>query len=307
MLLDTIAPLRKHSVTNRMTTRDNSVASRDLIEKLYTLLLEEVRNGDYNNSELLLIQDPVLYYGRYLDPRTRNYALYNAVSNLSTAVAYLSSSNCSRRLLDLGCGLGMQSILFAASGWNVLGLDYHPESISLCRKRKAYFERRLGCQLNLEFVARDFRRADPRSLGDQFDAVFSMSAFAQMQPLRDTVSKISTLLSDSGRIFLWEENPGHFFSDLLHFRSRSLPRPQAVREELARHDFETELLSGGCVIPRQLWRPPAVLSLVAALDSLLKRNLALSFTYLLGASRTPTVHLSHRHPSDLLQYPHSAR
>jgi len=265
---------------------DQSNHHRHLIETLYALLPKEVNDAGYDDRELALIRDPILYYGRYLDPATRGYTLHNAVDNLSVALAYLSSSTSSKRLLDLGCGLGMQSMLFAADGWDVLGLDYSPESIALCRKRKRYYESQLRRQLNLEFVAADFRTTDLSSFATQFDAVFSMSAFAQIQPLENTVDKISTLLGDDGRVFIWEENPAHFYSDILRFRRRSVSRPQIVREELGRHGFKTELLSGGCAVPRQLWRPAAALNFIAAIDNVLKKNLALSFTYLLGASRT---------------------
>ena len=284
-----------------MTTQDNFVVSRQLIERLYALLLEEVRDGGYDDCELALIADPILYYGRYLDPRTRSYALCNAVSNLTAAIAYLGSGNSSKRLLDLGCGLGMQSILFAACGWDVLGIDYHPESIALCHKRKGYFESQLGQKLSLDFASLDFRNTDPESLGRKFDAVFSMSAFAQIQPLTDTVARISALLGDRGRVFIWEENPGHFYSGLLHFRRRSCPRPASVREELTRNGFQTELLAGGCAVPRQLWWPPAAIGYIAAIDNLLKKSVALSFTYLLGASRTHASRPAQRPSADLLQ------
>jgi len=264
---------------------DHFNQSQQSVKALYALLLDEVREGGYDDRELALIRDPVLYYGRYLDPETRSYALNNAISNLSAAIEYLGPTVRSRRLLDLGCGLGMHSILFASRGWEVLGLDMYADSVALCRKRKTYFEARLGRELKLEFVALDFRKTEPKLLGGKYDAVFSMSAFAQIQPLSDTVDKISALLNDTGMVFIWEENPGHFYSDLLRLRRRSVPRPREIQEELARHGFTTDLLAGGCAVPRQLWGSRALVDTISRLDSVLKKSLLLSFSYVLGASR----------------------
>jgi len=268
-----------------MVKLDPAKQSQHLVESLYALLLDEVRDGRYDDEELTLIRDPILYYGRYLDSETRIYALNNAKNNLSAALDYLGPGKGTRRLLDLGCGLGMQSILFAVNGWEVLGLDMYPNSVALSWKRKAFFESQLGRELKLEFVALDFRKADPNSLGGKFDAVFSMAAFAQIQPLAETVAKVSTLLKDRGSVFIWEENPGSIYSSLLRLRQRPVPWPRDIQDEFARHGFTTDLLSGGCAIPRQLWRSPALTGAVSLLDNMLKKSLPLSFSYVLGASR----------------------
>jgi SAM-dependent methyltransferase len=255
-----------------------------MIAALYAMMLDEIREAPYTHRELTLLKDPILYYGRYLNTKTRKYAFNNVVSNLSPAMDYLTMGASPKRLLDLGCGLGMQSILVAAGGWEVLGLDMNAECITLCRKRKTYFEARLGRELKLEFVALDFRKADPNCLGGKYGALFSMSAFAQIPPLKDTVAKISTLLSDTGRVCIWEENPGHFYS-LLGFRRRRVPQPRDIQHQLAQHGFTVEYLRGGSAIPSLLWPSGALEGTVSYLDGILKKSWPLSFSYLLGASR----------------------
>jgi 2-polyprenyl-3-methyl-5-hydroxy-6-metoxy-1,4-benzoquinol methylase len=261
--------------------------SRTSVEELYAMMLDEVRDPRYNDRELALFSDPVWYYGRYLNPASRNYALRNADANVSVAIQYLRSDASSVRLLDLGCGLGMQSIIFAALGWDVVGVDVSEECVALCRKRKQYFEQRLHRELNLRFVALDFKKADADSVGRQFDALFSMSAFAHIRPLQETVAKVADLLTASGRVFLWDQNPGYLLLDSLGLNRRRVSRPNHIREELARHGFTTELLRGACAIPRQLWREGILEHTASQLNSVLNKSMTLSFSYLLGAARNP--------------------
>lgn len=248
------------------------------------MLLDEVEHPQYDAREIALFEHKVYYYGRYLDPETRTYALQNAVSNLSTAVEYLSMGPVnSRRLLDLGCGLGMQSILFALMGWEVLGIDVDPNCIAICRKRKSYYEARLGRELKLQFAVVDFRKADTSSLGPKYDALFSMSALAYIKPLTGTVAKLSEMLNESSRVVLWDRNPSYLYLDAFGLRHKSIPRPWDVRDEFGRHGFNAELFRGACAIPRQFWRSGD--GAVSRLNSIMKRSLRLSFSYLLGASR----------------------
>jgi SAM-dependent methyltransferase len=257
-----------------------------LIETLYAMMLDELECSHYEAWEVAMFKDPIRHYGRYLNPETREYALQNAVSNISAAVEYLSRGGTHpKRLLDLGCGLGMQSIIFAALGWEVVGVDVAPRCIALCRKRQRYFEARLGRELAMQFVAIDFLKADPNSLGGKCDALFSMSALAYIQPLQETVAKVSSILSSRSRVLLWDRNPGYLFLDGFGLRHRRIPRPTDVREEFSRHGFSADLLRGGCAIPRQFWRPKALNGAIPRLNGLLKKRVRLSFSYLLGASR----------------------
>ena len=261
----------------------------NVIETLYAMMPDEITQPQYDEREIAMFKDPVFYYGRYLNPITRRYFVSNVVSSISAAITYLKIGGASqRRVVDLGCGLGMQSIIFASLGAEVLGIDLDVECIELCRKRKRYFEARLGRVLKMEFLQADFRAFDPDSIGQKYHALFSMSAFAHIPPLKDTVAKISALLNDSGRVFLWDQNPDYLFLDVLTRKRKAVPRPQEIVAEFARQGFTTDLLGGACAIPRQFWRSDALLGVTSKLNDVLKKNLRLSFSYLLAASGGPT-------------------
>jgi 2-polyprenyl-3-methyl-5-hydroxy-6-metoxy-1,4-benzoquinol methylase len=259
---------------------------RNVVEALYEMMVDEITQPQYDEREIALFKDPIYYYGRYLDRKTRRYAVQNLVSSISTAIAYLNVGETScTRLVDLGCGLGMQSIIFASLGAEVLGIDLDSKCVELSRKRKMYFEARLGKVLNMDFMALDFRTFNPDVISRKYDALFSMSAFAHIQPLKATVANISALLHDTARVFLWDQNPDCLFSRVLGKRQGGVPRPTDITIEFAKHGFSTELLQGACAIPHHFWHPDAVFGATSWLNGILKKNLQLSFSYLFGASR----------------------
>jgi SAM-dependent methyltransferase len=274
------------TLTKALENRPATDRLRPVIEDLYAIMLDEVRQPQYEAAEIALFKDPIYYYGRYLDPTTRQYALQNVLSNVSAAIDYLNTGDASSmKLLDLGCGLGMQSLIFASLGWEVLGVDLDPACVAICRKRKAYFEARLGRELRMNFLAHHFRTLEPGSLDGKYNALFSMSAFAYMHPLEDTVSKVSDVLSDTGRVLIWDQNPGCLFLDRLGLRHKPIPGPGDISKEFARQGFTIDLLRGACAVPRQFWLSDAFVGVASRLNNVLKKSLRLSFTYLLGASR----------------------
>jgi SAM-dependent methyltransferase len=96
------------------------------------------------------------------------------------------------RVLDLGCGAGPYSILFAEQGARVTGLDLSETMISLAQ-RKA--EER-GLQIDLK--AADIR--EPLPYGDaEFDFVFTATALHYVEDLASLFGEIARVLKPSGR------------------------------------------------------------------------------------------------------------
>ena len=255
-----------------------------IVNRLYEMLLTETTEAGYSADELAMMRDPDFYYGRFLNPLTRHYATHTLTRNLVRAVRYLglpAREPC--RLLDIGCGLGMQSLLFAMLGAEVVGLDLRPACIELCRKRQAYYEARLGHRLALRFEEGDFLR--PReSLAGGFERVFSMSAFIHIQPTESTVATIARLLRARARVFIWDmnaANPGQVWSAY----ARQLPSPWMVRRIFRRHGFDVNLLAGGAAVPRQLWRWRFTDPVCQLLDGVATNFVGLSFNFVLGATK----------------------
>lgn len=101
-----------------------------------------------------------------------------------------------RSLLDLGCGLGRHSLLFAACGFKVTALDISDEALSHLKKAS----RELGADIAC-------RRADMESLpfaNDAFDCVFAMhsAGHCDTEGMKRIMSEIKRVLKPDGRLFL---------------------------------------------------------------------------------------------------------
>lgn len=253
------------------------------VRDFYSSLHKEIREAGYNSGEISLLADP-LYYERYLNAETRNYVIQTFLPNIAATIPYFRLEEKSRPvILDLGCGLGMQSLIFASFGAKVVGVDLREDSIALCWKRKRFFEAMLGTDLDVEFRHCDFRHAKQSDFKDKFDCLFSMSAFSYIDPLENTVKLISSILKDDASLFLYEENESFVFRSSK--RKSRIPYPKTIINALAGERFSTDMFYGGCTFPYQFWRYERLVPFLRLMNNLARRNPSLAFTYILGMRR----------------------
>lgn len=283
--LHSVAPIEAEPMERMMIVAPADYASHlETVQGFYLALLHEMQHGDYTDRERALLADERLYYGRYINPRLRSYFEQTVIPQVATGVSFLVSDARAPRILDLGCGLGMQSIILASMGAKVVGLDVRKEAVELCMKRKDYHEQKLGRKLDIEFVQRDFLKTHPDDFRSRFDSVFSMAAFASIRPLEHTTRLISAILKDDAKILIYEKNSDHPLHQLR--RNSPEPSPATVHEAFAREGFERSFLEGGCALPGAFWKYDRFnYSIVAPANNLLRKTLRLSFNYVQGFKR----------------------
>jgi 2-polyprenyl-3-methyl-5-hydroxy-6-metoxy-1,4-benzoquinol methylase len=255
------------------------------VRDAYEQILVEADQQGYTAAERRLLSDDTFYYGRVLRESTRAYALDSTVWNISRAVHYLglAERGSAARVVDLGSGLGMQSILFAALGARVLAVDLSLAATELAAKRAAWFERLWGRRLQIEFLQGDFSTMDLQPHVGRHSAFFSMSAFSHIPPLRQTVERATTLLEGEGRAFIWDINPAWLHLRAFRPSQRHLPSPREVCNAFAESGYVVDFLGGGTALPSMAWRVPALRPL-AALGNRAARNwTSLSINFVLGA------------------------
>ncbi|MGI9424907.1 MAG: class I SAM-dependent methyltransferase [Hyphomicrobiaceae bacterium] len=252
------------------------------VSNFYSLMNQEMAEADFTPTERRSMEDPVLYYGRYLNPSTRPYFEETVIPVIGTALMWFRQQRL-QRVLDLGCGLAMQSIILAALGKTVVAVDLRPESIELGKKRKRYYEEILGRELAIEFICGDFLKLDWSRYDGQIDGVFSMSAFSYIQPFEDTVSLVARLSSEHARVFLFEENSANIVARM--FRRRPVPEPSVVADQFGGHGFAVQSLKGTCALPKQLWVYPSANGLVRNVDQVARKSMQLAFSYALMMER----------------------
>lgn len=111
-----------------------------------------------------------------------------------------------KRLLDLGCGVGMISEYISdVTGASALGLDYAPEAV------KAALDRTVQKRDRLDFIQGDMNdlHLEPGS----FDAVLSLDTLYWAVDLEATVAKLAKTVRSGGQICIfmmqgpWDDDP----------------------------------------------------------------------------------------------------
>ena len=98
---------------------------------------EEIREELFSMEEIDLINTAL--FGRFLDEKTRPFFLYHFIPIWLRAISYLFKDNSNPRIIELGCGTGTSSLLFASLGGEVIGIDLDKSMIHICEKRKKFF------------------------------------------------------------------------------------------------------------------------------------------------------------------------
>ena len=106
--------------------------------------------------------------------------------NRATIERFLKSVH-GKKILDIGCAVGMDSAIFSEKGYDVTGLDYSEEMIKLAKKR----------DLKSRFVCAEFLSWQSE---ERFDGIFVQSfihLFDKPTAMK-ALQKIKTLLSPRG-------------------------------------------------------------------------------------------------------------
>jgi 2-polyprenyl-3-methyl-5-hydroxy-6-metoxy-1,4-benzoquinol methylase len=132
---------------------------------------------------------------------------------IKEALEYVQS-NPGAKVLEMGCGLGTESLWLAMHGASVLALDVVSAYVEVARKRKEILEQHLGRALNCEF-----RRASVVSVKEEqrFDLIWMEQAFQHLEPRDAVVEKTAKLTMPGGHIIISEINALNLFMQIQLF------------------------------------------------------------------------------------------
>lgn len=154
-------------------------------------------------------------------------------------------------VLDVGCGVGRWSLLLAARGALVSGMDLSPTMIAEARRRANAEGLASGCT----FTVQDLAHLDA---GKKFDLIVGVTVLQHIldpQALHSAVQRMSDHLAPSGRMVLLEAAPAklasHCNTTVFHARQRS-----TYLELFAQLGLEVQAITGVDPAPFKTWLLP---------------------------------------------------
>lgn len=108
-------------------------------------------------------------------------------------------------VLDAGSGFGTYSMLYAAVGARVVGVDLRPDRLSAAERRLAFHERDTGERLPITYERADLTRAWPRD----YDLVWVYNALSHIDPLEGFLDATRTHLKPGGVLVVGDINGAH--------------------------------------------------------------------------------------------------
>lgn len=187
-----------------------------------------------------------------------------------------------RRILDLGCGVGTQSLFFSLMGTEVICLDKNEKALSVFEKRKIYYEKVIGRQLKIQMYCADALSFNYKQI-EPIDCVHSMFSGITLSSRLITLFNEACTLDSSLAIL-----DTNFASWKIRLKK---PRwiwrvlsPKEIKAELENNGWEVIEQAGGVSIPPAFWKifPNKVL---CAIDSRLRSTLFFPVSYLTLAKR----------------------
>jgi len=237
-----------------------------------------------------LTQDQCKYLANYykkaglLRNWRRPYFYQHFATPFTKAIQHLSINKLPCLILDLGCGMGTQSLFFALLGAEVIGLDADPKALSILEKRKVFYEKISCKELKIKIVYDDALSFNYKSI-QPITCVFSMFAFNMMQPSSRLIELFSEVCTFDSRLAIQDVNFASWKGRLVKSRRKSKAIcPEELLAELAWHNWEVIDQEGGVSIPPIFWKilPNKVLR---AIDDKLSSALFFPVSYLTLAKR----------------------
>ncbi len=174
-----------------------------LIEEHIEYLWREL-NGDVKLSERATAELQTYY--PWLAPRSgRRVAIVKEtmVGRLHYALQWLMQHSPGARVLDAGCGLGTESLLFAQIGAEAVGVDLFEKYIGAAQERLGQFEAHLGRRLKVAFAAMNLFDI---SADERFDLIYCREAISHIEPVSDFLEFAYSRLVPGGQLVVSDAN-----------------------------------------------------------------------------------------------------
>ena len=152
------------------------------------------------------------YYCGSFRSKARRYLYKNLYQNRLRYITNLLLSLRSPLILDAGCGLGSEALLFSSLGAKVVGVDLNEERLKVAEKRKSFYKDLIMGKI--EFILGDvFEMIKMR----KYDFVWMNESVSHIHPAEKFLQIARHQLNSGGRIIISETNGGNPYILLKRF------------------------------------------------------------------------------------------
>ncbi len=151
------------------------------------------------------------YYGS-LRNKARRYVYKNLYQGRLRYVTNLLPSLKRPLILDAGCGLGSESLLFSFLGANVVGVDLNEARLKVAEKRKLFYKDLIKGKV--EFLLGDVFKIIKRQ---KFDIIWMNESISHIHPAERFLKLAYQQLNPGGRVIISEGNGGNPYILLKRF------------------------------------------------------------------------------------------
>ena len=192
----------------------------------------------------------------------RPYFRQHFSKNFARSVTFLLSDDAKKTILDLGCGMGTQSLYFAFMGATVISLDSDERSLDILEKRIKFYQRISDSELDIRIQRSDAFDFHPDAVS-LFDGLHSMFAFNMMQPSDSLLVHLISCSKPLTKIAIHDGNNQSWVPRLVPSRRRKVLSPQQLESQLERLEFDIISHDGAIALPPIFWAVLPGRSLVA--------------------------------------------
>lgn len=251
----------------------------DIFRYLQNLEIE-IAEGLFSQKELLLLQEAL--YGKYLDIKRRPFFMYHFLPLWEQAIMVLFKDTDKPKIIELGCGTGTSSLLFALLGAEVIGIELNADLVEICNKRKRFYKKYKD-SIHIEFYQAntlDFHFNNHAPV----DAFFSLFAFNLMKPPNILLERIVPALRQGGKISIIDGNSSSLYSKLLPSRRRpGVFNPTMMSKKLESLGCKIKLLETHCAIPSFIFKNKGLSTLALIFENMMRliglhKYLGISYT-----------------------------
>lgn len=252
----------------------------DILHYLENIRIE-IAQDLFTQREKVLLKE--VLYEKFLNHKNLPFFLYHFLPIWEHVVKILFKDKIHPKIVELGCGSGTSSLLFALLGAKVIGIDLDKTLIEICYKRKCFYENCFKKNIDICFYDADVFNFSFKSYAP-IDIFFSFFAFNLMQPSVILLRRIVPLLKHGGKIIIVDGNIKNIYNYLIPSRRRTgVLSPINIKKELKELGCRVIEIRYQCIAPPFALRNFILKPLTLKIENISKilglhRYLSISYT-----------------------------